>query len=156
MKKKLEDYVNLYTGCKVYLPFDSAEPCINLGNYYPEAWTKEGRVYPNGIVILFPKLREEKNRTLAMNYGQCKLMLRTLDSMTPEERIELNPHLFWNGMPNGQLANTALFPAEMNWLLKNNFDIFGLIGAGLAVDINKPLPAKETFITSKLTDDYEK
>lgn len=47
---------------------------INLGLYFPEVWTKDGRIEANGVCVYFPVSGTKKNRVYVQNYNQVKLL----------------------------------------------------------------------------------
>ena len=76
--------------------------------------------------------------------NQVRLLLRPLSDMTDKETIEITKHY----APEEKYIETGSYVVingKMHlWLLKQGFDLFGLIKAGLAID--KSLKAK-TIIT---------
>lgn len=84
MKKHIKDYVQFYLGCEVLIQAEVGRK-INLGLYYPEVWTNEGNLEPNGVEIFYPEIK----KVYAMNFNQVKLILRPLSDIKEEEIIDL-------------------------------------------------------------------
>lgn len=147
----MEKFVQLYVGCEV-LTVDGDG--VNLGNYYPEVWLKEGRVEPNGINVYFPRLQ----KVYVMNYGQCKLKLRPLDDITPDEFSEIKKLIPYHDLTcftDGRFhyyeheevnnyesrrkcevdAGIGIFPLEaIPYFLSKELDVFNLRKLGFAVN----------------------
>lgn len=100
-----------------------------------------------GRALLLPS--EEKGG-LSKEYIPIKfeLILRPLSDLTKEiDRIKLEVGLTrWVDM----LLVDAYHPSEVEycaveWMFKYHFDVFGLIPAGLAIDLNTLTPSTETL-----------
>lgn len=65
-----------------------------------------------------------------------KPYLRTLASMTDEERNEYNEYLFY-GSSIGLVSNTATAYELIDWLNAHHFDYRGLIEKGLAIEVTE-------------------
>jgi len=63
----------------------------------------------------------------------CKPYLRSMSSMTKEERQEYNEYLF-HGASIGLMSNTATAYELIDWLNAHHFDYRGLIEKGLALE----------------------
>lgn len=130
MKKHIENYVSLYVGCELLLQEGIG---INLGLYYPDVWSKEGRIESNGINVYFTE-SSVKGKVYAMNFNQCKLSLRPLSDITEHEMSELK----WDKQELehaiSQKRNPNFYNTEFLYLLQKGFDLFGLIEEGIAVD----------------------
>ncbi len=62
-----------------------------------------------------------------------KLLLRKINSLSPEQSVELISKGFSIGRPTGY----SFSPAAILFLLSIHVDLFGLIEMGLATDLNK-------------------
>lgn len=101
MMKEIKNYLHLYLGCEVSLP--------NGDKYI---------LKPSNLPNNFRDLPKPING---------KPILRQIDSMTQDERIEVRKL--------SELSFTFSGGAEVtNYLLSKYFDLFGLIPSGLAVD----------------------
>ena len=65
-----------------------------------------------------------------------KPYLRSMSSMTEEERNEYNEYLFY-GSSIGLSSNTATAYELIDWLNKKMFDYLGLIPKGLAIEVTE-------------------
>ena len=65
-----------------------------------------------------------------------KPYLRTLASMTDEERNEYNEYLFY-GSSIGLVSNTVTAYELIDWLNAHHFDYRGLIEKGLAIEVTE-------------------
>jgi hypothetical protein len=65
-----------------------------------------------------------------------KPYLRSLASMTDEERNEYNEYLFY-GSSIGLVSNTATAYELIDWLNAHHFDYRGLIEKGLAIEVTE-------------------
>ena len=68
--------------------------------------------------------------------GEFKPYLFPLSSMTEEQKYEYDELIHSNNIKSieGFITTTDCSTAEIDWLLKNNFDFRGLIPMGLAID----------------------
>jgi hypothetical protein len=154
MKKKLSDYLRLYTGCKVFI--DSGAFKITGGTGCLIGCT-ESRTLVNF-----------KDELLPIEAVDIKPILRSLSNITDDEKKEIFRLIFgkdpipetailhgrdWAlrsgidsiGMDlSGSIwAHSDLQPFEFNQheitrhLLKWGFDLFDLINSGLAIDVTK-------------------
>lgn len=114
MENNIKDYINLYVGQKAYDTFNDCEVEITNSNI---------NMYGNDI-------------------DQLKPILRPLSDMTEEEieyiAIELKAGK-WNApdlkhMPDIAFTQNHLKPEIFLYLLKQGFDLFGLIESGLAIN----------------------
>lgn len=126
MNKKREDYLHLYLGC---------ECAVSESEYYEAGTGKLVRIDiedSQSVVISANTLHDRTMYCVEADVSDIKPLLRTLSSMTEEEKIELF----------ALRENEAqLFPAIITglsecfrWLLSRHFDLFNLIDAGLAID----------------------
>ncbi len=126
--KHIKDFIQLYIGCEVTVCAEKENGGkINLGLYYPEVWTKEGNLEPNGIDVFYP----DTKKVYAMNFNQVQLILRPMSDMTESERLNClrmfdEQHDTWIGGAK-----------RTQFLLQQRFDLFGLIEAELAIDATK-------------------
>lgn len=67
---------------------------------------------------------------------KIKPYLFPLSSMTEEQKYEYDELIHSNNIKSieGVITSTDCSTAEIDWLLKNNFDFRGLIPKGLAID----------------------
>lgn len=65
-----------------------------------------------------------------------KLLLRKINSLSPEQSVELISKGFSIGRPTGY----SFSPAAFLFLITLHVDLFGLIEKGLAVDLNNQSP----------------
>lgn len=152
MTKELKEYLPFYLGCEVQY-----EGIINGA-----ALAKEKKDNKDDVFYI-PKIEEvrgvkvgilksiETNVTnttikcrigrkgLQTHYGngKFKLILRPLSNLTEEEK----GHLLTLKQPITDGIHSVLIPVDtpesVLYLIKQGFDIFGLIEAGLAIDKNK-------------------
>lgn len=114
--KNLNDYLHLYTGCKVEYEFTTINDKIEL---------RTGRVW--GIVGSYCHI--ETNYGFAVKkIVEVKPILKRTTNMTDPE-IKAMP---FKKYPN--FEKMVFTPEQTIYLLKLGFDLFGLIDAGLAID----------------------
>ncbi len=125
----LSDYLHLYLGCEIQyqeiLCFGNIEIRKGLSfgvddrfvSFYPI--TKYNKLSESGVTIRKP-------------IKDCKLILRSLISMTKIEAEELNWSFPFLTSPAILLNN--LVPKEFVYMLKKGFDLFGLISSGIAIE----------------------
>lgn len=111
---KLQDYLHYYLHGNIYEVGVSTCQLIGIGDCYYTIKTKQGTML-----------------TLS-NRADIKLVLRRLEDITQLEKIECAPGLCWE--------YGAYRPDQFDRLLKEGFDLFGLIDAGLAVDAKTVKP----------------
>lgn len=125
-KRNIKDYIQLYIGCEVEILSEKGRK-INLGLYYPDVWTKEGNLEPNGVNVYYP----EHKKVYAMNFNQVKLVLRPKSYLDTFEGNYLRDQ--YRGKMarfiNGDIEET---PESFAFLLKHNIDIFNLMETELA------------------------
>jgi hypothetical protein len=107
MEKKLQDYLHYYMGCTF--------------------WTNnsEGEVNPETIRFIYPMIEKRNN---------VQLHLRRLEDMTEEEKKECDKQVHKYDTGNGRSHFITDWAYRVDWLLKQHFDLFGLVDAGLAID----------------------
>ena len=129
-EKKIEDYMHHYLGCEV-LVSNKIETLVHVGLLGNDSQ----RFHTIQKYQSFTNEWKEDN----------KLILRTLSSMTQEERDIID---FEYGSGSGNLSdslmNEKLYQLRIEdtfeitrYLLSSGFDIFGLIEAGVAIDKSK-------------------
>jgi hypothetical protein len=117
MDKKIKDYLHFYLDCDCFLSFsEDGDPdkrfrltYYNL-NYYRQ-WLDD----------ILPVLRPLSDMTYDERQ-ECGNMIYDFS-----DDPELNDHQ-WQDFEIG------LAPEQFHWLLSKNFDLFGLIESGLAID----------------------
>lgn len=150
MEKKLSDYLHLYLGVDCVHPCDAA-PFKFIGI------NEKGKPVLNGD---WSGGTHPQTAGLSWcEWEDFKPLLRSLSSMTEEEKIILLALNMPNGWQPGHLIETneddiaAMRIFDMNgnykslyipknkvspnnflWLIKNSFDLFDLIPSGLAID----------------------
>ena len=85
---------------------------------------------------LYTRNKEHKSVSSLCPIGQCKPYLRSMSSMTEEERKK------YHDIDNKAYScpeDYAHIPAKdrIDWLNANHFDYRGLIGKGLALEVDK-------------------
>lgn len=120
-------------------------------------WGPEEEMWCNDLIDcieLFPNGEAEFSiGQYGLRVGQFKPILRTLDSMTAEERREMGEFIKKNCIPpfgeikdsgTDNLLLSSINGAKnlMHWLYLNHFDINNLIPRGLAYNKDCPLPDK--------------
>jgi hypothetical protein len=105
--KKLQDYLHFYMGCKFITD------------------NSEGEVNPETIRFIYPMIEKGYN---------VQLVLRKLEDWTAEELKTYNT--LKGKKTDGVHAVYIAYdtPQTFNYLLKQGFDLFNLIDAGLAID----------------------
>ncbi len=128
--KKIEDYLHLYVGADVALAVEDFDYSEKLVGIHP---VTEGVRYLTA------------DRTGAISYRKSeniKPLLRPLSDMTEEERYkcQYNAQCFFL-KETGPLDTDSLSIEQAaivtNYLIKQGFDLFELIEAGLAMDKTK-------------------
>jgi hypothetical protein len=114
MEKKLSDYLHYYLYGKIWEAGVSTCTLIGIGDSYYTIKTKQGTLL-----------------TLS-NRANIKLVLRRLEDITDEEKKEQAIGSCWDF--------SCYRTDQFHSLLKQGFDLFGLIDAGLAVDAKKITP----------------
>lgn len=75
--------------------------------------------------------------------SEVKVLLKPLSGLTAEDETEcirfLNMNQRFGAVPDPAITNMRLGAIKAKWYLANGFDIFGFIGAGLALDIHTAL-----------------
>lgn len=77
-----------------------------------------------------------KDADIVFECTEVKPYLRSMDSMTDEERKEYNEYLF-HGASIGLMSNTETAYELIDWCNKHYFDYRGLIEKGLAIPVTK-------------------
>jgi hypothetical protein len=116
--KEIKDYLHLYLGCEI----------INTN--------EDGTIWFKGILTA-----DTLNLILKGRLNMSKMLLRPLSSMTDkdEEATGLNAAY--------EFAHYTFTPSEFLYFLSHGFDLFGLIEAGLAIDVTTlNQPASNTGI----------
>lgn len=109
MEKKIKDYLHLYLGCDAMI--------YNDKSFIMDKVTSSSLNIEDGSVT------------------KIKPILRPLSDMTEQESYELCWQKNQNHMKlNWSLNESAIHPNEFLYLLKQGFDLFGLIESGLAID----------------------
>lgn len=122
MKKDIKDFLHLYYGQKVKAKYE-----YNMGDF---CFTKGGE---------WQMTLEELRHFLGCREVPVKLLLRPLSGMTKKEFEYKNSICFYQELPakteDGKSAAVIHdSPQSFLWMLKQGFDLFGLIEAGLAID----------------------
>lgn len=111
-EKKIEDYLHLYLGCECICTNErDIQTLTCVEPVMKKAWMITGISYHIDVV---------------------KPILRPLSDMTEEENTICNEFVIGcsaNDNPNPMYWT----PLQFNYLLKQHFDLFGLIDAGLAI-----------------------
>jgi hypothetical protein len=160
MEKKLEDYIKYYIGCVVQTdtkqaqgegkPFKLAIGCLVDYDIFGDALC--------GIVL------QGEGEMELYAPRRIKLFLRPLSDMNTEEAIEVTkPVVVYGSLPNvrkyetwtnpfGKIVvswgdglrekyapqtETSFTAEQFHYLIKQGFDLFGLIECGLAIDATK-------------------
>lgn len=126
MEKKLSDVLHMYLGCEVFIKKPKTRK--------PKIWTLVGvdNTFEN------PVRCSNGEYLCACSFNDVKPLLRPLSDMTEEEY-----DLWDNGIDGGLVQGTTdMIEQEAKktlYLLKREFDLFGWIEAGLAIDKTKQL-----------------
>ena len=122
--KNLKDYAHFYIGQDI----DTGTGRVTLVGVHIDKINETSR-----MVVL------NGNVTHTMDFDNCNLILRPLESITDEEAhglpnqyISAKDFHIWYNHYNGHLK-----PAEVLALLNMGFDLFGLIEAGIALNKTK-------------------
>jgi len=117
---------------KDYLPYYIGQEVVYLSN--GEGILSEISIDSTYGMLCSVKLKGGKNQHLQTTVDKIKLRLRPLSDMTEEESdIVLSYDDDNNEFPDS-ITNAA---AAFHYLLKQGFDLFGLIPDGLAIDKTK-------------------
>ena len=125
--KEIKDYLHLYLGCDVQYTFKSEySDVVELRIGILESIDR------NGNCVITHKDKDGKiiHAFTRLHIGSFKPILRPLSSMTPKEKLELSRLNLseWS-------ADLVKYQAiRTKWYLSKQFDLFGLIEAGLAID----------------------
>lgn len=123
MEKKIEDFLHLYLGCEV----------MEVGN-------NRGKLYAIGLLGGDGKYRAlvdcSSNDSYWTSLENLKPLLRKLSSMSEEERKEHRLLMYGEVDMANQIYSYAETPDSFHYLLSKGFDLFGLVDAGLAIDLN--------------------
>lgn len=134
MTKNIADYLQYYIGCEVLYKGE-----IHFLSGVSRPYKTNDKTIPTFSV------RPDKNGFRSTiysleNFDDIRLILRRLSDMTKDEMIEWvsigdgSPGISVN-FPGGSYSHTHWLASDKtHWLLKNNFDLFGLIDSGLAID----------------------
>jgi hypothetical protein len=146
MQKEIKNYLPFYLGCKV---FYGREIWEFIGINKPYKTNKDVFV----SISIRPPNKGFRSMVSLCNLSDIKLILRPLSDITEEEAIDIWDIMNADGGNKKELskydvieqgkslvysicymANIVATFALTHYLLSKNFDIFGLIGAGLAID----------------------
>lgn len=143
MEKKLQDYIHFYLG----------QPCVN--SWFPPTHD----MYDNGWV--FRSMDIDSKKPYRLDSGESytwtadiKPRLRPLSDMKNADALKMYEQLFDEEAYRGRseefkinfvvlqvdLRGGPMKPEAVAWLLREGFDLFGLISAGLAIDRTKAQP----------------
>lgn len=134
MKKELKDYLHLYLGCNVIISESYHNGIIAL---------LVGINHTYGVVECVLESPEwyEYHTYKSFNDFQVKPILRPLSDITGDELIQYGKIEFPDMKGRFDLKglrevvmHAYYEPETFKWLLSKNFDLFGLIEAGLAID----------------------
>jgi len=117
MKKELKDYLHLYLGCE-----------CRIADYDTRYWVR--MVNETGLSVC--TYVNSKGILIWWKTKDCKIILRPLESMTEDDSYELE--MLGHQLVLSKVSTNEFHAARTIWFLKNHFDIFGLIEAGLAID----------------------
>lgn len=123
MDKKIEDYLHLYLGCEFVLKIKDTDNYSAPMTFGVDALAAAS----------FPQNSDFRITPI--------LILRPLVSLTLEEDQVIFP-----ANNRGHKIDMHWFPEGFAWLLKNQFDLFGLIESGLAiskVEVSNPLKTQD-------------
>lgn len=127
--KQISDYLHLYLPCPVELDNGGSKiysriavACGNMDDRFRYVTLREG----NG--------KNSFIHTVLFSENRVKPILRPLSDMTEEEiNIRMMLANKWSPFNNDIMCSAE----QVNYLLKSGFDLFGLIEAGLAIDLTK-------------------
>jgi hypothetical protein len=146
-EKKIEDYLHLYIGGEVETnipgPYLHPYGCVNIQDITPDYLA----IILNALQL---KAKLQAEGFTDSDHLYCKLILRPLSSMTPEELREFfnEPNLTddychdkiykISGSVFGLYNAISQYGSHVSilWLLSMGFDLFELLPAGLAIDKN--------------------
>ena len=129
MGKELKDYVKYYLGCQV------------VYHGVQKGWTAEICKVLNGGAFVAINIYDDnahmREDGLIARTENLKLLLRPLSYLREDElRNAVDPMAY--GLSSLRGDNALLQAAEMtHYLVSKYYDVFGLIAAGLALDITK-------------------
>jgi len=118
MSKNIADYLHLYLGCEVMLWTDATNPVFE-----PE----------RKRLVIDAKVYDHITLKTALDVG-AKLILRPLSDMSEEEAKELGLNDLAKILYHG--TQRVFSFDQVRYLLSKHFDLFNLIGEGLAIDAN--------------------
>lgn len=128
MKKEIKDYLHLYLGCD-----------------YQDQFGGLGNINEHTFLVMFDAAKRNV---------PFKLLLRPLSDMSEDEKLYIveaitYSHVRFSSKDSilgsfdadryNKKHNNELYPDEFLYLLKQGFDLFGLIESGLAIDKTKTL-----------------
>ena len=124
MKTEWKDVMHLYKGCEIEVRDKDFINGVQYGKL-------QGYQFDDNLLIDFEQSDGYEN------IGKCKPILRPLSDMTEEECLYLNVAFMvvekWAKTAHKETWGTA----EFLYLLKQGFDLFGLIESGQALDKTK-------------------
>lgn len=140
MEKRIEDYLHLYIGCQVLI--EKEIDCSTNGEF-PEYDEIAGSILPgiyklvgvntvkNSVMSGDVSLISKEGTACMTVFNNIKPLIRPLSDMTEEEReyCGWSETLCKKPIKHGNYESN-----EFIWLLKQGFDLFELIDAGLAIN----------------------
>ena len=115
--KELKDYLHLYLGCKVEYGYEETK---RIGTLVGKDDLVGWQVNTYKVLAPYQYVRDEL----------IKPILRPLSDMTEDEKNNLS----WEWKVDYDFK-PIFRPDQFLFLLSKNFDLFGLIESGLAIDI---------------------
>ena len=116
MEKTLQDYAHFYVGQNVLRP-DGKTILPIYG-------------VQNSLII-----HRENNELTYSGMDGCKLILKSLSAITSEISKQMRAET--NDIPRDENSHLVMDAVRTAYLIKNGFDVFGLIAKGIALDESK-------------------
>lgn len=144
MKKKLADYIFLYLGCPILS--DRYGMARNAGLWFTSENLDNGKIKDDGL-LLVQDHRKKGDRQIVTDVSECRLVLTSIDNVSPEEWQKMAKELNAFCLKDGEILRKAVLdirrPATYDWqqcinagnvLRKHGVDCDELIQSGLAIE----------------------
>ena len=150
MKTKLKDVIHFYMGCEIQTSFRTVSMIGQPMNKAIGILVDVDLLIPDKIGVQF-EFNKATLDTTTLPINSCKPILRSLSDITDAECIELSI-VQYESKSKSDANNLSLGIGIVNeiikdtwggshktfmYFIKNNFDIFGLIESGQAIDKTK-------------------
>jgi hypothetical protein len=119
MKKKIEDYLHLYLGCRIKSKGGKLGDLVSVST--------------DGMsIVVYDKDKINDPRGLCINSEWLLPILRPLSDMTEQEAYDLER--LGHECVISKVSTYQFYAERTKYILSKHFDLFGLIEAGLAVN----------------------